>query len=80
MNLNVGMTTTRISNFTRINPLDFHGSKVDEDPHEFIDDAYKIIEIMGVSMVEKVELATYQLKGVAKVWFNQWKEKRVIAA
>jgi len=32
--------------------------------------------IMGVTSVEKVELAAYQLKGVAQVWYNQWKAER----
>lgn len=32
---------------------------------------------MEVSSREKIELATYQLKGVAQVWFTQWASKRV---
>uniref|UniRef100_M1DPL1 Gag-pol polyprotein n=1 Tax=Solanum tuberosum TaxID=4113 RepID=M1DPL1_SOLTU len=36
--------------------------------------------IMGVTLVEKEELSTYELKGVAQVWFNQWKEERVVDA
>uniref|UniRef100_M1DHJ3 Gag-pol protein n=1 Tax=Solanum tuberosum TaxID=4113 RepID=M1DHJ3_SOLTU len=35
---NVGTTTTRVRDFTRMNPLEFHGSKVKEDSQEFIDD------------------------------------------
>ncbi|WMV49857.1 hypothetical protein MTR67_043242 [Solanum verrucosum] len=35
---------------------------------------------MGVTMIEKVELATYQLKGVAEVWIEQWNEERVVDA
>ncbi|WMV58443.1 hypothetical protein MTR67_051828 [Solanum verrucosum] len=31
---------------------------------------------MGVTPMEKVELATYQLKGVSQIWYNQWKEGR----
>jgi len=31
---------------------------------------------MGVTPVEKAKLAAYQLKGVAQIWFNQWKEAR----
>ncbi|WMV46711.1 hypothetical protein MTR67_040096 [Solanum verrucosum] len=33
---------------------------------------------MGFSTVEKAELTDYQLKDVAEVWFNQWKEERVV--
>ncbi|WMV42302.1 hypothetical protein MTR67_035687 [Solanum verrucosum] len=38
MNPNMGTVATRIRYFTRINPPEFHGSKVDEDPQEFIDE------------------------------------------
>src|SRR5688572_2564249 len=33
---------------------------------------------MGVSASEKVELAAYQLKGLAQIWLNQWKTSRVL--
>ena len=36
-----------------------------------------MLDIMGVTVVEKPKLATYQLKGVAQIWFNQWKEARL---
>jgi len=55
-----------------MNPPKFHGSKVEENPHEFIDKVYKVLDIMGVTSAEKAELAAYNLKGVAQVWFNQW--------
>lgn len=50
-----------------MNPLKYHGSKVDEDPMEFIDEAYWIVAIMGVPPNEKVELVAYQIKVIAKV-------------
>uniref|UniRef100_M1DB14 Gag-pol polyprotein n=1 Tax=Solanum tuberosum TaxID=4113 RepID=M1DB14_SOLTU len=37
VNLNVGTVETRIRDFTRMNPLEFHNSKVYENPQEFID-------------------------------------------
>ena len=49
----------------------FYGSKVDEDPQEFIDEVYKILYAMGVSSSEKAELDTYQLKDVAQTWYVQ---------
>ena len=57
--------------FTKLNPPEFHGYKVEEDPREFIDEVYKVLMIM---LVEKVELTTYQIEGVSQVWFNKWKE------
>ena len=60
--------------FTRMNPSEFHGSKVDEDPQAFIDEVSRVVTIMGVTSEERAELAAYQLKGVAQIWFKQWKE------
>lgn len=48
------ITTSRISDFARMNLSEFHDSKVDEDPQEFIDEVYKVVDIMGVSSKEKV--------------------------
>jgi len=59
-----------------MNPLEFYDSKVEKDPQKFIDEVYKVLAIMGVTPVQKVELAPYQLNGVAQIWFNQWKEAR----
>ena len=58
---------SRVRDFTRMNPPEFHGSKVDEDPQAFIDEVGKVVTIMGVTSVEKAELAAYQLKGVAQI-------------
>ncbi|WMV09458.1 hypothetical protein MTR67_002843 [Solanum verrucosum] len=35
---------------------------------------------MHVIYAERVELAAYQLKGVARVWYDQWKKSRVEGA
>uniref|UniRef100_M1DBW5 Retrotransposon gag protein n=1 Tax=Solanum tuberosum TaxID=4113 RepID=M1DBW5_SOLTU len=45
-----------------MNPPVFVGSKVGEDPQEFVEEVYKIVDAMGVTSVEKAGLATYQLK------------------
>lgn len=44
---------TKLIDFTRMNPLVFQGSKIDEDLKMFINDIYKIVGIMGLSIVEK---------------------------
>ena len=50
-----------------ISPM-FFGSKVDEDPPDFFNEVYKISFDMGVSTIEKAELAAYQLKDIAQTW------------
>ena len=51
-------------------PLTFHGTKVDEDPQSFIDEVFKVVDAMSEAPREKVELAAYELKEVAQVWFT----------
>ena len=54
LNPNVGTTTSRVRDFTKINPSDYNGSKVEEDPQELIDEVYTILMIIGVTTVKKV--------------------------
>ena len=61
-----------------MNPPEFEGSKVDEDPMQFIEECYRIVAIMGVPPNEKAELVAYKLKRVARVWFYQWAVNRGI--
>ncbi|WMV58380.1 hypothetical protein MTR67_051765 [Solanum verrucosum] len=58
----VGMVATRVRDFTRMNLLEPLESKVEEDPREFINEVYKVLIIMGLTPVEKSELASYQHK------------------
>jgi len=77
VNLNAGKATSRVRDVTRMNPPEVHDSKVAEDSQEFIDEVYKVLMMMGVTPVEKAELAAYEHKGVAQIWLkNKWKEGR----
>ncbi|XP_049361078.1 uncharacterized protein LOC125825835 [Solanum verrucosum] len=59
--------TSRICEFLRMNPSNFTGSSVTEDPKNFVEELQKIFEVMHVAYAECVELTAYQMKGVARV-------------
>ena len=67
-----------IRDFTRIYPPTFYGSKVYEDPKEFLDEVYKVLYAMGVTSSEKAELSSYQLKDVAKTMYMHWRDNRTL--
>ncbi|WMV18385.1 hypothetical protein MTR67_011770 [Solanum verrucosum] len=55
---------------TNINPPEFTRSKINDDPKNFMDELQKVFEVMHVADVERVELAAYKLKGIARIWFD----------
>ena len=56
---NTPTQASRIRDFTRMNPPEFYGSKPNEDPQDFIEEIYKIVDIMGVAISVKADLAAY---------------------
>ncbi|XP_049397305.1 uncharacterized protein LOC125861453 [Solanum stenotomum] len=74
------IVASRLRDFTRMNHCTFLGSKVDEDPQNFIEEVFKIVDAMGVTPMKKAELISYQLKDVAQVWFEKWRDERPIVS
>ncbi|XP_069145540.1 uncharacterized protein [Solanum lycopersicum] len=73
---NSGLAAARVRLFFRMNPPEFLGSQTNEDPQNFLDEIKKIFEVMQVTGNYRVELASYQLKDVAHMWYTQWNNKR----
>ncbi|WMV50487.1 hypothetical protein MTR67_043872 [Solanum verrucosum] len=70
-NGNGGSVAARVHDFVRMNPPEFPGSQVGEDPQNFIDEVKKIFVVMQVTRNDRVELRSYQLKDVGHIWFTQ---------
>ncbi|WMV33106.1 hypothetical protein MTR67_026491 [Solanum verrucosum] len=75
-NASGGSVAARVRDTSRINPPEFLGSQIGKDPQNFIDEVKKIFGVIQVSGNDRVELASYQLKNVAHIWFTQSKENR----
>ena len=78
LNLNSSTTSSRIRDFTRMNPSTFFVSKIEDDLQGLIDEVFKVVDAMGMISQEKAQLAAYQLKDVAQVWYEQWKDDRPV--
>ena len=54
-----------------MNPRVDFGSRTNEDPHELVNEVYKILCAVGFNEKEKVELVAFQLEDVAQVWYRK---------
>jgi len=52
-----------------MNPPEFTASNHSEDPENFVYELQKVFEVMHVVDTECVELVSYHLKGVSKIWY-----------
>nr|XP_004239542.1 uncharacterized protein LOC101263910 [Solanum lycopersicum] len=68
--------TSRIRKFLRMNPPSFMVSITTENPENFVEELKKVFYVMHVADAKRVELTAYQLKTVARTWFDQWNEGR----
>ena len=80
INENSGSVAARVRDFVRMNPLEFLRSQANEDPQNFLDEMKKIFEVMQVTRNDRVELASYQLKDIAHIWYTRWKVNRGVDA
>ena len=71
-------TTARIWDFTQMNPPQFPGFNLEEDPQEFLDQVQKVTDIMGVTSSESAKIVAYQLQDIAHTWFKKLKVDRGI--
>jgi len=65
--------TSRIREFLRMNPPSFTCTSTEDDPENFIEELKKVFDVMHITDIIRVELAAYQMKNVARTWFDQWK-------
>ena len=62
----------RVRDFLACGPPEFSGTKVTEDPQEFIRQVHRTLGVIGASDTESVELAAYRLQDVAANWYESW--------
>ena len=53
-----------------MNPPSFTSSSTIEKLEGFVEALQKVFEVMHVANAERVELVAYQLKNVARTWFD----------
>ncbi|WMV33392.1 hypothetical protein MTR67_026777 [Solanum verrucosum] len=63
-----------------MDPPEFTGSNITKDTENFMEELHKVVELMRIDDAKRVELASYQLKGVARISYGQWKKKRAEGA
>ena len=76
VNPNVSTTISGDKGFHKDESPTSFGSKVEKDLQGFIDELFKVLDAIGVPFQEKAELPSWQLKDVAQVWYEKWKDKR----
>lgn len=64
--------STRARDFLACGPPEFFGTKVSEDPQEFVRQMQQTLSVIGVSDTESVGLASYRLHDVATNWYESW--------
>lgn len=53
------MDATKVQDFTQMNPLVLVSSKSAEDPYKILKSIQKVTKVMGVTLIESVNLIAY---------------------
>ena len=61
-----------------MNPPTFFTYKVEEDPKGSIDEVFKVLNAMGSVSSRKGRTSRLQTQSVAHVWYEQWKDERLV--
>ncbi|KAJ1410736.1 Retrotransposon gag domain, partial [Sesbania bispinosa] len=69
-----------LAEFMKLKPPTFSGSNVNEDPQQFIDGLERLWRALGCSDIQDVELASFQLEGVAYDWFDTVTHGRLVGS
>ena len=57
-----------------MNPPSLNCSTIIEDLDNFVEELKKVFDVMHLVDAKRVELTAFQLKNVARTWFDQLKE------
>ncbi|KAJ1405132.1 Zinc finger, CCHC-type [Sesbania bispinosa] len=66
----MGGIEVTLAEFMKLKPPTFSGSNANEDPQRFIDGLERLWRALSCSDIRAVELASFQLEGVAYDWFD----------
>jgi len=61
----------RLDKFTKLFPIHFSGTP-SEDPHDFLDRCYEVLQNMGIVESNGVDFAVFQMTGSAKRWWKDY--------